>query len=287
VADGIWECVEIIEALDERLDRGECPPKPTAFTHCYPHLSTIIIDNSYCSDTILVGIPASLLRAVFESNKGAKGHILQTGSPPMKKPWRHVLLSLFLLTCAALQGAEVPQPGTEFSKQSRISFAYGVGSVYLFMYDYANIFSHILFFDTDSASYTYIGPLSFTYDRLITKHVSLGVVIAYAHHRIEYIDGLLEGDREEVDLFAGAPRVLFRWGGKVLRVYHGISLGLALWLVGYEDADSQDSSEVLLSPAVHLYLLGLDLRLGDAASIFLDVGGGYLGSLNFGLAVYL
>ena len=113
------------------------------------------------------------------------------------------------------------------------------------------------------------------------------ISFAYGRHTIEstYTSGRTESDN--VNFFAIAPKMLFTWGGEVFSVYHGISLGIGLYYVTMEDANEERTREISLVPAAHFYLVGFNLKLAETVSLFADVGGGYLGSLNIGIGIYL
>ena len=204
----------------------------------------------------------------------------------MRSIWRYLILPVLFFTNLSLYAGVSPRNDAGSFKQHRISFAIGIDSLYIFAYDFATAFGH-LFSTTENESCTYFGPFSFTYDRFISKHVSLGVVFAYARHTIEWTDTYGETDRDSIDLFAIAPKLLFAWGGDVLSVYHGISLGGGLFILKTEGSSGESTSETIFVPAVHLFLVGFNVKLGDTASFFVDVGGGYLGTLNFGVGFYL
>jgi hypothetical protein len=204
----------------------------------------------------------------------------------MRRLRRYLLISVLFFTSVSLCAGESSRSDADSSGKHKISFAYGFGSLYVFGLELGHAFGS-LFADPVDTSSSHFGPLSLSYEKLVTKHVALGIVFSYAKINMESIYSDLEVVRDEYNLYMLAPKLLLTWGGNVLSVYHGISLGVGISHVTTEESEGERRSELHFGPAVHVFLVGFNLRFADTVSLFADVGGGYLGSLNVGVGIHL
>jgi hypothetical protein len=203
--------------------------------------------------------------------------------------FRYIIISAFLLTSVLLYAEEKPQKDAGSFNKNRISLAYGYMSAPRFGYQMGiiivDVISYMFSSDIEEETYTSFGPLSFTYDRNISKHLSFGVMFSYEYFKSEqtFTDG--ETKRVYYNLFTVMPKVTLRWGWEVVSFYHGISSGAALWHTGTEDSSGETNSYNDVTLAIHLYLFGININIGDTVSLFGDYGGGFLGMINIGMAL--
>jgi hypothetical protein len=181
------------------------------------------------------------------------------------------------------EAEEKPHKDAGSFKKNRVSIAYGFASVLEFAFGIGLAFGSI-FADYEEEIYTSFGPLSLTYDRNISKHCSFGVVFAYANFASKrtWEDG--ETERIEDNLLTLMLKLGLRWGWEVVSFYHGISIGATLFLTETDDSSSETVHENHVTPALHIYFVGLNINVGDTVSLFGDVGLGSLGMMNIGLA---
>jgi hypothetical protein len=205
----------------------------------------------------------------------------------MKNLFKSIIISAFLFTSASLYAEEEPQKDAGSFYRNRISFAYGFASAHQFAIGFGIGFGGIfksLFSDLEAQTYSSFGPISLAYDRNVSKHLSIGVVLAYEYYASEqtWTDG--ETERKNYDIFTLMPKMKFRWGWEIVSFYHGISLGAGLWLTETEYSSGETDSQNYATLAIHFYLFGINLDIGDIVSIFGDFGLGSLGTINTGLA---
>ena len=206
----------------------------------------------------------------------------------MRNLFRYIIISVFLFVSASLYAQEKPRKDDGSFNKNRISFAYGFASVPRLAIVLGNAFGGAiksLSSDIEAQTYTSFGPLSLTYDSNISKHLSIGVVFSYEYYSGErtWTDG--ETESEVDNIFTLMPKLTLRWGWQVVNFYHGISLGAGLWLTETEYSSGETDSANYVTLALHLCFFGISLNVGDTVSIFGDVGVGFLGMINIGLAL--
>ncbi len=125
------------------------------------------------------------------------------------------------------------------------------------------------------------------YDRLFFDCILFGLVYNYekAHYRLTYYDG--DYTEDNLDVHTVMPRARLYWGFTHWKFYHGFGVGKAFYYekeTEYTLNEKTNTSDSSTSLAVHVYVLGIEYKINDRFSVYTDLGLGWQGMINYGVA---
>ncbi len=128
------------------------------------------------------------------------------------------------------------------------------------------------------------GPIFVGADYYLSDNFSFGGLccLEQIRRRWEYSDaGTVTGYADWNWTFISLMgRVNIQYGWDYFKFYHSLMVGGTYVGIGLEDSDDHSQSGSDFIPGAHLALLGI--KVGKEFSVFVDIGVGYLGIINFG-----